>query len=50
MSSFSALIVYLSTGRLHSPCTVTKKPGRTAVSCGNPISSMLKSVHINAAY
>jgi hypothetical protein len=40
VSSFSALIVYLSTGRLHSPCTVTKKPGRTTVSCGNPIRAL----------
>jgi hypothetical protein len=40
VSSFSALIVYLSTGRLHSPCTVTKKPGRTISSCGNPIRAL----------
>jgi hypothetical protein len=40
VSSFSALIVYLSTGRLRSPCTVTKKPGRTTVSCGNPIRAL----------
>ncbi len=40
VSSFSALIVYLSTGRLHSPCTVTKKPGRTTASCGNPIRAL----------
>jgi len=40
VSSFSALIVYLSTGRLHSPCAVTKKPGQTTVSCGNPIRTL----------
>jgi len=40
VSSFSALIVYLSTGRLHSPCTVGKEPGRTTVSCGNPIHAL----------
>jgi len=37
VSSFSALIVYLSTGQLHSPCTVSKEPGRT---CGNPIRAL----------
>jgi hypothetical protein len=40
VSSFSALIVYLSTGRLHTPCTVTKSSGRTTVSCGNPIRAL----------
>ncbi len=40
VSSFSALIIYLSTGRLHSPCTVTKKPGRTTVACGSPIRAL----------
>jgi hypothetical protein len=40
VSSFSALIVYLSTGRLHSPCTVKKSSGRTTVSCGDPIRAL----------
>jgi hypothetical protein len=40
VSSFSALIVYLSTGRLRSPCTVADSPGKTTVSCGNPISAL----------
>jgi hypothetical protein len=40
VSSFSALIVYLSTGRLHSPCTLKKSSGRTTVSCGDPIRAL----------
>jgi hypothetical protein len=40
VSSFSALIVYLSTGRLRSPCTAANNPGKTTVSCGNPISAL----------
>jgi hypothetical protein len=40
VSSFSALIVYLSTGRLHNPCTVTHHPDKTTVSCGNPIRAL----------
>jgi hypothetical protein len=40
VSSFSALIVYLSTGRLRSPCTVSPGTGKTTVSCGNPISAL----------
>jgi hypothetical protein len=41
VSSFSALIVYLGTGRLRSPCRVaTDNAGKTAVSCGSPISAL----------
>jgi hypothetical protein len=37
LSSFSALIVYLSTSRLRGPCTVSTSPGRIAQTCEYPI-------------
>jgi len=37
VSNFSALIVYLSTGPLHDPCTVTHSPGVTGVNCTDPV-------------
>jgi hypothetical protein len=37
MSSISALIVYLSTSRLTSPCTARTGPGRIAETCEFPI-------------
>jgi hypothetical protein len=37
LSSFSALIVYLSTSRLRFPCTVRTGPGRIAETCEYPI-------------
>jgi hypothetical protein len=37
VSSFTALIVYLSTGPQHNPCTVTHNPGVTSVNCANPV-------------
>lgn len=37
VSSFSALIVYLSTSRLRFPCTVRTGPGRIAETCEYPI-------------
>jgi hypothetical protein len=40
VSSFSALIVYLSTVRLRSPCPAASIPGMTTVACGNPISAL----------
>jgi hypothetical protein len=36
-SSFSALIVYLSTSRLKGPCVVNSGPGRIAETCEYPI-------------
>ena len=37
LSNFSALIVYLSTGRLRAPCVVRTGPGRIAETCEYPI-------------
>jgi hypothetical protein len=37
LSSFSALIVYLSTSRLRFPCAVRTGPGRIAETCEYPI-------------
>ena len=37
VSSFTALIVYLSTEPLHNPCTITHSPGVTSVDCTNPV-------------
>jgi hypothetical protein len=40
VSSFSAPIVFLSTGRLHDPCQRTVKAQVTTVSCGDPVSAL----------
>ncbi len=40
VSSFTALIVDLSTSRLRDPCTVTSRPGRKLVSCGYPVTAL----------
>jgi hypothetical protein len=40
VSSFSAPIVLLSTGRLHDPCQRTVKAQVTTVSCGDPVSAL----------
>ena len=40
VSSFTALIVYLSTGRQHDPCTVTTSPGEKSVTCGDPMRTL----------
>ena len=40
MSSFTALIVYLSTGPQHNPCTTTHSPGVTSVDCANPVDAL----------
>jgi hypothetical protein len=40
VSSFTALIVYLSTGPQHDPCTVTTGPGMNTVTCGDPIGTL----------
>jgi hypothetical protein len=37
VSSFTALIVFLSTSRMTSPCTVTRSPGVITSSCGYPV-------------
>jgi len=37
VSSFGALIAYLSSGPQHDPCTVTHSPGVTSVTCTNPV-------------
>ncbi len=40
MSSFSALIVYLSTSRLHDPCTTATSPGERSVYCADPLAEL----------
>jgi hypothetical protein len=40
VSSFTALIVYLSTGPQHDPCTVTSSPGEKTVTCGDPMGTL----------
>ncbi len=40
VSSFSGLIVFLSTGRLHDPCERTVGAEVTSVSCGDPVSKV----------
>ena len=40
VSSFTAPIVYLSTGRQHNPCTVTYSPGEKSVSCSYPVDTL----------
>ena len=40
VSSFTTLIVYLSTGPQHDPCTVTHNPGVTSVNCTDPVGSL----------
>jgi hypothetical protein len=40
VSSFSGLIVFLSTGRLHDPCLRTVTAQVTSVSCGDPVSEV----------
>jgi hypothetical protein len=40
VSSFSGLIVALSTSRQHDPCQRTVAPGVTSGSCGDPISTL----------
>lgn len=39
-SSFTVLIVYLSTGPQHNPCTITRSPGVTSVDCTNPVDAL----------
>jgi hypothetical protein len=41
VSSFSALIAYLSTSRLQNPCQQTVRPGVMTSSCGFPVSKLL---------
>jgi hypothetical protein len=40
VSSFSGLIVFLGTGRLHDPCERTVGAQVTSVSCGDPVSKV----------
>jgi hypothetical protein len=40
VSSFTALIVDLSTSRLKDPCSVTSRLGRTSVFCGYPVKAL----------
>jgi hypothetical protein len=40
VSSFTALIVYLSTGQQYDPCTVTTSPGEKSVTCGDPMRTL----------
>jgi len=40
VSSFTALIVDLSTARLHDPCTATTSPGEESVTCGYPVGKL----------
>lgn len=40
VSSFTALIVDLSTARLHDPCTATTSPGEESVTCGYPLGKL----------
>jgi len=40
VSSFTASIVYLSTGRQHNPCTVTYSPGEKSVTCSYPVDTL----------
>lgn len=40
VSSFTALIVYLSTGPQHNPCTITHSPGVTSVDCTDPVDAL----------
>jgi hypothetical protein len=40
VSSFSALIVALSTTRQHNPCTVTVGRGTTTAQCGEPVAAL----------
>jgi hypothetical protein len=39
-SSFTYLLDFLSTDRLHAPCTVTRSASTTRVSCGSPLSRL----------
>ena len=34
------MIVYLSTGQQHDPCTVTSGPGEKTVTCGDPMGTL----------
>jgi hypothetical protein len=40
LSSFSGMIVSLSTGRQHDPCQRSVKPTVTSVSCGDPVAKL----------
>jgi hypothetical protein len=40
VSSFSAPIVFLSTGRLHDPCQRTVQAQVATISCGDPVSAL----------
>lgn len=40
VSSFTALIVYLSTGQQYDPCTVRTSPGEKTVTCGDPVGTL----------
>ncbi|MGH3230097.1 MAG: hypothetical protein ACRDOA_16260 [Streptosporangiaceae bacterium] len=40
VSSFTASIVYLSTGRQYNPCTITYSPGEKSVTCTSPVSTL----------
>jgi hypothetical protein len=39
-SSFTDLITFLSTDRLHAPCTARRKASATVVSCGPPLARL----------
>jgi hypothetical protein len=39
-SSFTDLLTFLSTDRLHAPCTVTRNASVTSISCGSPLSRL----------
>lgn len=38
--SFTDLLTFLSTDRLHAPCTVTRTASVTSISCGSPLSRL----------
>jgi len=40
VSSFSGLVVALSTGRQHDPCQRAVKPQVTSVSCADPVDGL----------
>jgi hypothetical protein len=40
VSSFTAPIVYLSTGQQYDPCSVTTSPGEKTVTCGDPMGTL----------
>jgi hypothetical protein len=40
VSSFAALIVYLSPSQLHNPCTVTTTPTQISATCADPVGKL----------